>query len=158
MPEELSPRERVVRDCEIVIMVADGESYVDAGKAYGVSEERVVQIVKRVAPILTKEPSRSSRRVNLTCKNPECGIEFSVPRSVATKGKEFCSKACRSAVREAKGQEAYELRQSGMRWRLINQRLGFDRDGSGAFIAARDYAQKNKRGFPPLLPNEQGWI
>lgn len=147
-----------------------GETLDSVSKDYGVTRERIRQILASkggpdvVAAVKRARKSRPKRlvvpRYRSNCA--QCDKEMKLTRRQVIAGKTFCSTKCYALSREnGRTAECYELRDQGLKWFEVGQRVGFKTDkpiGSHEWycsIAAQAtghasrHAKRNNLPWPP---------
>lgn len=119
------PDEDVARIQEIVEMRKSGKTLDEVGKVFGITRERVRQIVRKHAPDVVIGGKKT------TTECAVCGIHF------IAKGHRpgiFCSHNCWSAARQIKSgwnrdlaEKIIKLRGQGDTWQQVSDKLGYPR-------------------------------
>lgn len=135
----------------IVAMARKGMVLADLGRRYGVSRQRINQIVHREIPGYDgRVAARERSRITKTC--PVCGKSFVVQKSAQRK---WCSLACRKVGYRRNlppevlrmRRRAYELRAGGMKWQEVCEELGLKHNAE-AVRRARRHAEDTGLAWP----------
>ena len=135
------PRDTSERNAEIVRLRRDEHlEYETIGERFGITRERVRQILRRFAPDLTGLEN-CRRHISAVARDracSECGATFRPP--VTTPQRRQCSARCYMAAvakrvppHLAKYQAVYEARVSGMTWAAAAEAAGFPADPDSVF-------------------------
>lgn len=131
------------RDARVVESYKTGKSMEDVGRQFGISRERVRQVLRRSGyqGVNTYKGRQFVERIETKCEY--CGKTiFRVPSKVHLK---FCSKMCMNfGTENPEGKKAYRMREEGLIWREIQEALGL----SNACQTARLWAFRHGEPWP----------
>ena len=147
------------RDRDIVELLKGHMTLQDIGDEYGISRERVRQILNREAPGLIGAVKREKMDGAWTIVPCEvCGDGIAKRKSEPPR--RACSVACSNKLKYSPvGCQCYELRQQGHSWREVHRlsRLaGKVAPGQNAFTVAKRFAERMNMPWPPLPRSTQG--
>lgn len=127
---------------------------------YGISRERVRQILNRTAPgtiAAVKQEKMAAKRCTYRCE--VCGAPVEVLVSAA-EGRRTCSRACMKRLElSTTGRQCYELRQQGHSWRAVHRLSnlrGRAKPVQNAFNTAKRFAERFGLPWPPCPRGKNG--
>ena len=146
---------REARDRRIIAHYECGASGRDLARQFGLSRERIFQIVRKRAPqSLRPRGGTELPPEERTCV--QCGTIFIRKRSSQQR---YCSALCRGVVsRKPTTQQCYELRRQGMNWADIAAATGL-KSAVVATVAAKRWALREGHLWPlPIGKVKRGEI